>query len=147
VLLPLALTFSLPSLTHRCLTKGYLRCSGEDHFSALKAPRAIERCQALAKWALAHYPYLVTDGWDYRYGVYSETPDKCALVGTPHPESKVCYLLGCNASGQAPLSFAASLVPGLLGYRRLTEEQQDLFRVLNIRRFALLPCVMNKAFA
>ena len=126
-----------------CLTRGYLRCSGEDHFSALKPPRAMERCQALAQWALEKYPYLQAN-LDFRYGVYSETPDRCAIVGTPHPDSRICYLLGCNASGQAPLSFAASLVPGLLGYRRLTEDQTDLFKVLNIRRFALLPCVMEK---
>ena len=129
-----------------CLTKGHLRCSGEDHFSALKAPRALERCQSLAKWALNTYQYLIQDGWAFRYGVYSETPDRCAIVGTANPDSRVCYLLGCNASGQAPLSFAASLIPGLLGYRRLSEEQQDLFKVLNIRRFALLPSVMNKQF-
>ena len=103
----------------------------------------MERCQALAQWALEKYPYLEAN-LDFRYGVYSETPDRCAIVGTPHPDSRICYLLGCNASGQAPLSFAASLVPGLLGYRRLTEDQTDLFKVLNIRRFALLPCVMEK---
>lgn len=126
-----------------CLTRGFLRCSGEDHFSALKPPRAMERCQALAEWALEKYPYLEAD-LDFRYGVYSETPDRCAIVGIPHPDSRICYLLGCNASGQAPLSFAASLIPGLLGYRRLTEEQLDLFKVMNIRRFALLQCVMEK---
>jgi len=129
-----------------CLTKGHLRCSGEDHFSALKPPRAAERCSSLARWTLDTYPYLQAEGWDWRYGVYSETPDHAPLVGTTNPESRVCYLLGCNASGQAPLSFAASLVPGLLGYKQLDAEELDLFRVLTIRRFALLPSVMNKQF-
>jgi hypothetical protein len=46
---------------------------------------------------------------------------------------------GCNAWGQASLSYAASLVPGLLGYAELTPEQRDSLKVLTVRRFALLP--------
>ena len=130
-----------------CLTKGHLRCSGEDHFSALKAPRAIERCQSMATWTGERYPYLAPSAkpgaYEARYGVYSETPDHMPLVGIPHPDSRVCYLLGCNAWGQASLSFASSLVPSLLGLREFTPSQKDSLKILDIKRFALLPCVLG----
>lgn len=130
-----------------CLTKGHLRCSGEDHFSALKAPRALERCQSLATWTGERYPYLAPSAnpglYGARYGVYSETPDHMPLVGVPHPDSRVCYLLGCNAWGQASLSYASSLVPGLLGIRELDQGQKDCLCILDIKRFALLPAVLG----
>lgn len=131
-----------------CLTKAHLRCSGEDHYSALKAPRAIERCQSLASWTGARYPYLNPSAqpgrYLARYGVYSETPDHMPLVGIPHPDSRICYLLGCNAWGQASLSYASSLVPGLLGVVPLTPAQRESMAILDIKRFVLLPAVLGK---
>lgn len=130
-----------------CLTKGHFRCSGEDHFSALKPPQWEKRCESLARWTAAKYPYLL-DGKDFsalkydsKFGVYSETPDSAPLVGRPSDASRVCYVLGCNAWGQASMSYAGHLVPGLLGYEELSEEQKDSMSVLSIRRFALLPSV------
>jgi glycine/D-amino acid oxidase-like deaminating enzyme len=147
-----------------CMTNGYLRLSGADHFSSLKPPRMEERCHELASWAYQKYPYLLpvpspnstptslpslaSPASDHaevpyarQYGVYSETPDSAPLIGTPHNQSRVCYLLGCNAWGQASLSYAASLVPGLLGIEKLTLKQREYLSVLTIRRYALLPCV------
>jgi hypothetical protein len=155
-----------------CMTNGYLRLSGADHFSSLKPPRMEERCQELASWAYEKYPYLLPEPpapdstpalstmpsltappsagsgssseevpYSQQYGVYSETPDSAPLVGTPHSRSKLCYLLGCNAWGQASLSYAASLVPGILGFEKLTLKQREFLSVLTIRRYALLPCV------
>jgi len=63
--------------------------------------------------------------------------------GRTSDASKVCYLLGCNAWGQAVLSYTATLVPGLLGYTPMTEEQSDLFELVSVRRFALLPSVLE----
>jgi glycine/D-amino acid oxidase-like deaminating enzyme len=131
-----------------CLTKGHLRCSGEDHYSALKPPRGVERCKALADWTVGKLPYLLPNNgtplrYLHRYGVYSETPDHCPLVGTPHPDSRVFYLLGCNAWGQASLSYAASLVPKVLGYVPFDADSKDNFECLNIRRFALLDAVLG----
>lgn len=150
-----------------CWTEGAVRISGEDHFSALKAPRAAERCQSLANWTRQAYPKVFgalppvpkdatssttpTAGdstpstYNWQYGVYSETPDAVPIVGQTGPGSRVCYLLGCNAWGQAVLSYCATLVPGLLGYRELTTEEQDYFRLLNVRRFALMPSVLSEA--
>ncbi len=124
-----------------CLSGGVLRCSGEDHHSALKPPRAEERCEALAEWTAQQYPFLRPGkaSCERRYGVYSETPDHSPVVGSTRPDSRVCYLQGCNAWGQASLSYAASLVPGLLGYAELTPQQRDSLKVLTVRRFALLP--------
>lgn len=144
-----------------CMTNGYLRLSGADHFSSFKPPRMEERCHELATWAYEKYPYLLPESpastgissslsisaplsdvpYIRQYGVYSETPDSAPLVGTPHRQSRVCYLLGCNAWGQASLSYAASLVPGILGYASLSFKQREHLSVLTIRRYALLPCV------
>lgn len=128
-----------------CITNGYMRMSGEDHYSALKAPRCQNRCASLAKWTVTKFPYLKDEQGQYtyhgQYGVYSETPDMVPLVGLPNPNSRVCYLVGCNAMGQASLGYAASLVPGILGYKPLDEEQEDLLSLLTITRFALLPVV------
>lgn len=128
-----------------CMVNGHVRISGEDHFSALKPPRMVERCRNLAEWASAKYPHLkaAVDSEQYlkQYGVYSETPDHCPIVGTATADSQVCYMVGCNAWGQASLSYAASLVPGLLGYSPLSEKQRDLLKLLSIRRFSLLPIV------
>lgn len=143
---PNSVNFFSWGFTHDwCLTKGYLRCSGEDHFSALKPPRAAERTAALAAWTSARYPYLDATPGTYgaRYGVYSETPDHMPLVGVPHPDSRICYLLGCNAWGQASLSYATTLVPGLLGIKPLSAEQQASLAILDIKRFVLLPAVLG----
>jgi len=144
---PNSLNFFSWGFTHDwCLTKGNLRCSGEDHFSAFKPPKSIERCKRLAEWTVEKLSYLKLSENEYesRYGVYSETPDHSPLVGTTHPSSRVCYLLGCNAWGQAVLSFAASLVPALLGMAAMAKEDEEDFKVLNIRRFALLNSVLDK---
>lgn len=128
-----------------CITKGYLRLSGKDHFSAFKPPRIKERRDYLLNWAIKKYPHLENSkkNIDFRYGVYSETPDHTPLVGIPHPKSKICYLLGCNAVGQATLSYSASLIPSLLGYSKLNEEQKEMMKILDIKRFAFLPAVLN----
>jgi glycine/D-amino acid oxidase-like deaminating enzyme len=123
-----------------CLTKGHFRCSGQDHFSALKAPRYEERCEKLARWTCERHPYLLSKqpfeelSYSKLFGVYSETPDSAPLVGRPNDASRICYVLGCNAWGQASMSYAGMLVPGLLGYTELSEEQRDALRLLTIRR-------------
>ena len=131
-----------------CMTNGHLRISGEDHYSAMKPPRMQQRCASLAQWTIDKYPYLAAnDGglpaYSQRYGVYSETPDSVPIVGTPYDGARVCYLVGCNAWGQASLSYSASLVPGLLGYAELNSSQKDKMNLLTVRRFALLPIVKN----
>jgi len=144
---PNSLNFFSWGFTHDwCLTKGNLRCSGEDHFSAFKPPKSKERCERLAKWTVDKLPYLKSSENDYesRYGVYSETPDHSPIIGTTNPNSRVCYLLGCNAWGQAVLSFASSLVPALLGMAEMEKEDAEDFKVLNIRRFALLKSVLEE---
>ena len=141
---PYSANFFTWGFTHDwCLTNGFLRCSGEDHFSALKPPRTRERCASLASWVVQQYPYFAASELEHnpRCGVYSETADHTAIVGSARPDSRVCYLLGCNAWGQALLSFAASLVPALTGFAELSPEQADLLRLITVRRFALLPAV------
>lgn len=155
-------------------TNGAVRVSGEDHFSAFKAPREKERCHNLASWVKACYPDVwpsltsnssshnsdssiesrsrsnaeTTDEsgeteheYPTQYGVYSETPDAVPLIGQTHPGSRICYLLGCNAWGQAVMTYSASLVPALLGYEVMSPEQQDKMELLTIKRFSLLPMV------
>ncbi len=123
--------------------QGVMRLSGEDGFSALKPPRAKLRCDELVRWAQQRYPELTTVTAT-QYGVLSDTPDYVPLVGTPNPASRVCYLLGCNAAGQAVFSYAAAMVPGILGYAELTAEQRAVLSTFTVRRFALLPSVQQQ---
>jgi glycine/D-amino acid oxidase-like deaminating enzyme len=147
-----------------CWTNGAVRISGEDHYSALKPPRSAERCASLANWTCRAYPHVfrrdqqqaqdergecrteepvALDAYARQYGVYSETPDAVPLVGQVSPHSRVCYLLGCNALGQAVLSYAAMLVPGLLGYRDLTDPEREAMALMSVQRFSLLPAVQG----
>lgn len=122
-------------------TKGRVRCSGEDHYSAYKSPLSQERCTSLWNWTLDRYGCSDSEVHDIpaQYGVYSETPDITPLIGSRNENSHVCYLLGCNAWGQAVLSYSSSLVPGLLGYKPLTADERDHLQLLSIRRFTELP--------
>ncbi len=62
-------------------------------------------------------------------------------MGKPRPDSRVCYLLGCNALGQSILTYAGLLVPGLLGLAPLTPTQRQGLDLMAISRFSLLPVV------
>jgi hypothetical protein len=57
------------------------------------------------------------------------------LVGFAGPDDRVCYLCGCNAWGQASLSYAVALVPGILGFEALTGERREAAELLDIKRF------------
>jgi glycine/D-amino acid oxidase-like deaminating enzyme len=126
-----------------CFVNGKIRVSGEDHFSAYKAPRAPERCTRLSKWTLRRYGCDFEDSdvasLPQQYGLYSETPDMVPLVGPIRDGSRICYLLGCNAWGQTILSSCASLLPGVMGYAELDEEQRGTFDLVSIQRFEHLP--------
>ena len=126
-----------------CYTNGKIRISGEDHFSAYKPPLLEQRCANLSKWTLEQYDCHVDEqgiaSYPQQYGLYSETPDMAPLIGPLKSAPNVCYLLGCNAWGQAILSYCSSLVPGLLGYKDLTESQQDALELVSIGRFSELP--------
>jgi glycine/D-amino acid oxidase-like deaminating enzyme len=125
-----------------CFTNGKVRTSGEDHFSAYKAPKVKERCANLIEWTRQQYDCkegIEPDSVAQQYGVYSDTPDYVPLVGTLQDESAICYLLGCNAWGQTILSYASSLVPGILGYEPMSESQRDNLNLFTIRRFTRLP--------
>ena len=135
-----------------CFTKGAVRTSGEDHFSAYKDPQSVERCRNLSRWTLEQYdcPRTTNDDDDeefwqsipQQYGLYSETPDMAPLIGHLTKQSRICYLLGCNAWGQTILSYCSSLVPGLLGYQDLSESQHDCLKLVSIKRFCNLPAAL-----
>jgi len=119
-----------------CVEDDFVRISGEDHFSGLKSPKATERCGNLAKWGWHKYPYLEFGAtYPQKYGLYSETADLMPLAGMPTASSRVCYMVGCNAWGQASLSFVASLAPALLGYRELLPPEEPGAKLCSIRRF------------
>ena len=129
-----------------CTVNGHVRISGEDHFSAMKPPRMKERCESLAKWVGEKYPHLkantLPNTYKQQYGVYSETPDHLPILGSVKG-SRICYIVGCNAWGQASLSYCASLIPKILGVDTapLTPDQKTSLKLLSIRRFQLLPVV------
>lgn len=119
-----------------CVESNFVRISGEDHFSGLKAPRATQRNRTLAQWGYTKYPYLDPKApYPERYGIYSETADFVPLVGMPRGSDKVCYMVGCNAWGQASLSAVASMAPALLGYRDFRPEEVNGAKLCSIRRF------------
>ena len=119
-----------------CVADNFVRLSGEDGFSALKSPRTEERCLRLARWAQTKYPYLENNvDFHKKYAVYSETPDYLPIIGTTDEMSRICYMVGCNAWGQASLSAAASMVPALLGYRQLDDREKSAADFMSIRRF------------
>jgi glycine/D-amino acid oxidase-like deaminating enzyme len=143
-----------------CFAKGKVRNSGEDHFSAYKDPQTTERCGNLIRWTLDKYQCAgqldshdddnENDNIVQQHGVYSETPDYVPIVGSiqrkggdgdesDNNEATVCYLLGCNAFGQAVLSYTSALVPGLLGYRPLTDDEKDIMELFTVQRFTHLP--------
>jgi glycine/D-amino acid oxidase-like deaminating enzyme len=131
-------------LTHDwCFTNNKVRISGEDHFSAYKPPHMEQRCARLSKWTLQQYQCSLDDIdvaiLPQQYGLYSETPDMLPLVGPLQDRGRICYLLGCNAWGQAIFSYVASLVPGILGHADLTEEQKEILDLVSIQRFEELP--------
>jgi len=120
-----------------CVDDNFVRISGEDHFSALKSPRAQERCGRLASWVWDKYPYMESvSHYPTKYGTYSETADFMPLVGTTTDASRVCYMVGCNAWGQSSLSAAAAMAPALLGYRDFTKDEERAARLFSIRRFS-----------
>jgi glycine/D-amino acid oxidase-like deaminating enzyme len=98
-------------------------------------PRWQQRCASLAEWCFRKYPRYAGAKYSTHYGVYSETPDSLPLVGSMSAGSPVCYLLGCNAWGQASLSYAATLVPHLLGLAPATEDQEGAVRLLAASRY------------
>ncbi|KAL3815428.1 hypothetical protein ACHAXA_009173 [Cyclostephanos tholiformis] len=119
-----------------CVESNFVRISGEDHYSGLKRPRSALRCHNLATWGYDKYPYLDANvPYLQRHGVYSETSDYLPLVGTPYSSSRVCYMVGCNAWGQASLSALASSAPALLGYRDFHPDEIDFIRLCSIGRF------------
>lgn len=120
------------------MCQGYIRISGEDHFSAMKNPRMKYRCKSLENWAKQKYPFFQNcSDVKYEMGVYSETPDVLPLVGKISEKSNIVYLVGCNAWGQASMSGAAHLVPAILGERKLEKDEQEMIKFLSIRRFKL----------
>ena len=141
-----------------CFTQGKVRVSGEDHFSAYKDPHVKERCGRMIVWTRKRYHCSPIDhsGIPQQHGIYSETPDHVPLVGTLWEGSPVCYLLGCNAWGQAILSYCATLVPGLLGFGKvlatqgqnefcsLDESQREILKLLSIRRYSEHPELRKK---
>lgn len=118
------------------LAEGVCRMSGEDHFSAMKLPRAEQRCQSLAEWTYNRFPQLDrSQPFSGRYGVYSETPDLLPIFGTTSSESRVCYIVGCNAWGQSVMSSLGHVVPAVLGLRPFDPTEESILKLCSIRRF------------
>jgi hypothetical protein len=138
-----------------CYTDRYhIRMSGEDHFSALKEPKYNERCSNLIRWTYQQYNDTAMTNSDkcheeesrivlrfdektipQQFGIYTETPDYVPLIGFTPNDDCICYIVGCNAWGQTILSYAATLVPAILGYRSFTPFEKKAMDLLSIQRF------------
>eukprot|EP00035_Acanthoeca_spectabilis_P038248 m.51488 g.51488 ORF g.51488 m.51488 type:complete len:442 (-) comp9055_c0_seq1:74-1399(-) len=121
-----------------CVVDGVVRMSGEDHFSALKEDHCEERCRRMAEWTYARFPQLDRSAPAVgRAGVYSETPDLLPIFGPPRSGSRLCYLVGCNAWGQAIMSCLGDMVPAAIGLRPYTREEQTIADLCSIQRFVV----------
>jgi hypothetical protein len=146
-----------------CYTDPYhIRISGEDHYSARKDAYQSKRCQNLIRWTYEQYNTALLDedadvdvhhdsrntnrdrsmddvvaAIPQQSGVYTETPDCAPVIGpiATDTNNTICYIVGCNAWGQTILSYAATLIPPILGYRPMTEIEHEAMKVLSIQRF------------
>lgn len=130
-------------LTHKFLCdfamcNGWMRISGEDHYSSSLYPRTNHRGKEMENWVMKRYPFL-RNSKEIKYinGVCSESPDYLPLFGRAFEGSNIIYNLCCNGWGQAVLSATAILVTGVLGERTLTKEEEELVEFIDIKRFRL----------
>ncbi len=71
------------------------------------------------------------------YGVFANTSDKLPVAGKFNDSSRISYLVGCNGVGQSMLSYGAYLLPGIMGYSALSEEENDLAELVSPLRDTL----------
>jgi glycine/D-amino acid oxidase-like deaminating enzyme len=71
------------------------------------------------------------------FGVYSKTRDELPIVGKFNDESRISYILGCNAIGHTTYNVASDLMPGILGYRDLNPQQKKFANFLSPKRKTL----------
>jgi glycine/D-amino acid oxidase-like deaminating enzyme len=89
----------------------------------------------LRAWALRKLPRLSgRPPCASHYGVFARTSDELPIVGRRSAQSPISYLIGCNGVGQTMLTYAASLMPGILGYAPLTARQRRHAEFLSARR-------------
>ncbi|MBI5148771.1 FAD-binding oxidoreductase [Candidatus Pacearchaeota archaeon] len=122
-------------------TGNVLSVGGEDksyNFDTKYSRASKLQKQALEKldaWAKEKFPALKgKKPIAEHYGVFVMTPDEMPIVGNV---GNVFYLVGCNGSGQSTLSYGAYLLPGLMGYRKLSEEEKKFAELLSINRPSL----------
>lgn len=130
-------------LTHKFLcdynmAQGWLRISGEDHYSSSLHSRTNHRGKEMEEWVKKRYPFL-RNSKEIKYinGVCSESPDYLPLVGNAFDGSNIYYNLCCGGWGQAVLSATSYLMPGVLGERELNKDEKELVNFVNIRRYRL----------
>ncbi len=73
----------------------------------------------------------------YHWGELAYTFDERPIVGKFDENSRVSYIVGCNAIGQSLLSYGASLLPGIIGRAELSDEQKRFCEFLSPRRATL----------
>jgi glycine/D-amino acid oxidase-like deaminating enzyme len=71
------------------------------------------------------------------FGVYTKTKDELPLVGKFNNESRVSYILGCNAIGHTTYSLAATLMPSIMGYKNPSSEEEKFIEFLSPQRKTL----------
>ncbi|MEK6948360.1 MAG: FAD-dependent oxidoreductase [Nanoarchaeota archaeon] len=109
-----------------------LRLSGEDGHPANRKPN-MNYIKKLVDWSDKEFGKnnILTN----HFGVYAETIDELPIADIISKNKRICYIGGCNAQGQATLSYAASLISGILGYEKMNSQQRKIARLLSIKRF------------
>lgn len=121
---------------------GTLLIGGEDKFVKKDNVRYYVNEQKVLKrlenWANKKFPRLKGKRpIAVHYGITAKTFDKAPIVGKFFEDSRICYIVGCNAMGQTILTYGASLIPGILDYRKLDDSQKKFVDFLSPRRETL----------
>ena len=71
------------------------------------------------------------------YGLCALTRDGLPLVGKLDEKSRIAYIIGCNGYAHSIYPAAAELMPGILGYKELDEQQKEFADFLSPKRKTL----------
>ncbi len=96
-----------------------------------------ERIRKLDQWVKSVFPRIKSNPIATHYGIETETIDRLPIVGKFSEEDRVSYIVGCNGIGQSIFSYAATLMPCVLGYSSFNPEQKELSDFVSPKRKTL----------
>jgi glycine/D-amino acid oxidase-like deaminating enzyme len=71
------------------------------------------------------------------FGIWAATKDAIPIVGRFDNKSNIYYCVGCNGIGHSLMTYAASIMPGILGNEKLGSQNQKLADFMSPQRSTL----------